>query len=527
VESTHSANGGKNIIKYIAGLLEQTIDADGITRTFAYEPEHGRLDTETDHQGNTILYGYDGRGNLTHQWQSGPDGGQPVSRLSRSFDHPALPGLLYRSFQPAPGDDSKDVYTQYGYDLAGNTNAVIDPKGQTTAYVFDSLNRLTEIVEPGQRITCLDYDRHGHLERITDANGQQTVYQYDDLGRLVAETSADTGTTNFEYDAAGSLISREDGRGVVVTFTPDVLGRTRQIDYPDYDGQVAHSVTYTYDEGDNGKGRLTAMSDASGSTGWDYSRFDDQGILEKTTIINGFSFTTGKTLTPAGRKTQLAYPSGRVVDYQRSACVCAVSGVTTTYNNETLTLLADIGLRPFALPQTMDIGNAGAPNIDNRYDLAGRLTAANPGAAHGRTYSHDANGNTTGISIANLPMMNQQFTYDHLDRLDSFVGPFGATSFDYDALGNRTRRDENGLVATFTYEQGTNRLSYIDRSDGEQTALSYDGHGNTVAIGDRVLTYNQDNRLARVDDSGFVAEYVYNGLGQRVIKTTADATTQP
>ena len=358
-----------------------------------------------------------------------------------------------------------------------------------------------------------------------DANGQETVYQYDDMGRLISETSTDTGTTTYAYNAAGSLVSRKDARGVSVAYTPDVLGRTRQIDYPYFDGQPAHSVTYTYDEGTGGRGRLIAMSDASGSTAWDYSRFDDQGILEKTTTINGFNYTTNQSVTPAGRITRLTYPSGRIVDYLRNSCACAVSGVTTTHDNETHTLLADVGYRPFGLPLTMDIGNAGAPNVDNRYDSAGRLTAVNPESSNARTYTHDANGNTTGIQLAGAELMGQQFTYDHLNRIDTNIGPFGLTTFGYDPAGNRTRQNQNGLTDTFAYETGTNRLEIIDRTLGTQTTFVYDAHGNTVNAGDRIYTYNQDNRLARIDDNGFVAAYVYNGLGQRVIKTTADATT--
>jgi hypothetical protein len=127
-------------------------------------------------------------------------------------------------------------------------------------------------------------------------------------------------TCPFEYAAAGTPIRCEDGRGVAATYTPDVLGRIRRIDYPHYDGQPAHSVVYTYDEGDTGKGRLTAMDDASGRTVWDYSNFDDQGILSKTTTIDNTDYTTAQTLTPAGRITRLTYPSGRLVDYQRTDC---------------------------------------------------------------------------------------------------------------------------------------------------------------------------------------------------------------
>ena len=39
------------------------------------------------------------------------------------------------------------------------------------------------------------------------------------------------------------------------------------------------------------------------------------------------------------------------------------------------------------------------------------------------------------------------------------------------------------------------------------------------------FTYNQENRLAQVDGDGVAASYVYNGMGQRVIKTTGEGVT--
>jgi YD repeat-containing protein len=268
------------------------------------------------------------------------------------------------------------------------------------------------------------------------------------------------------------------------------------------------------------------MDDASGRTVWDYSSFDDQGILSKTTTINNVDYTTAQTLTPAGRITQLAYPSGRLVDYQRTECTCDISGVTTTHNDTTTTLVADVSIRPFGLPQAMDMGGTGSLNVNNRYDRAGRLTASNPGTPNARTLSHDVNGNITAIAQTAAPLMNQNFTYDHLGRIDTYIGPFGFTDFDYDLAGNRIRREENGLVDTMAYQTGTNRLESIDSATSGFIGYDYDGAGNTITAGGRTYTYDQENRLSQVDEGGgFVASYVYNGLGQRVLKSTADGAT--
>jgi YD repeat-containing protein len=54
---------------------------------------------------------------------------------------------------------------------------------------------------------------------------------------------------------------------------------------------------------------------------------------------------------------------------------------------------------------------------------------------------------------------------------------------------------------------------------GDPIDYSYDANGNVTAIGNKILIYNQNNRLIRVEEQGSIlGEYVYNGLGQRVIK---------
>ncbi len=55
-------------------------------------------------------------------------------------------------------------------------------------------------------------------------------------------------------------------------------------------------ITYAYDQGTDGKGRLTAMTDAAGSLTFGY---DAHGRLTtKTNVIDTLSFTVGTSYTP-------------------------------------------------------------------------------------------------------------------------------------------------------------------------------------------------------------------------------------
>ena len=65
--------------------------------------------------------------------------------------------------------------------------------------------------------------------------------------------------------------------------------------------------------GHNGIGRLTQITDPSGTTSYAY---DLQGrILTETRVIGGTSYVTGYQYNAAGQRIAMTYPSGHVVGY--------------------------------------------------------------------------------------------------------------------------------------------------------------------------------------------------------------------
>ena len=67
----------------------------------------------------------------------------------------------------------------YAYDALGNLESDTSPMGEVNTYVYDSLGRVTEILEAG------------NLTEETDPNGNKTSYEYDALDRLISITEAD------------------------------------------------------------------------------------------------------------------------------------------------------------------------------------------------------------------------------------------------------------------------------------------------------------------------------------------------
>ncbi len=262
------------------------------------------------------------------------------------------------------------------------------------------------------------------------------------------------------------------------------------------------------------------MTDPSGSMTFGY---DARGrLVEKTSVINSLPYSVLRSYTPGGRISSTTSPTGRSIDYDRTTCACKVDAVSTAYNGTTLPLANNLSYRPYGIAKGMNTGAGGT--VNNTFDQSGRLTVANPGSDKERTYTYDNIGNLTSVSAPTTPWYNRTYTYDALNRLDHAEGPYGTMDYTYDNVGNRLTKVAGGQTETYTYITGTNKLSEITGTD--TLSYTHDANGNITGIGNKTLTYNQNNRLIKVEENGTtLGEYTYNGLGQRIIKEVDGVTT--
>jgi RHS repeat-associated protein len=264
------------------------------------------------------------------------------------------------------------------------------------------------------------------------------------------------------------------------------------------------------------------MSDPSGSVAFGY---DDRGRLtEKTSTISSVSYTLSRSYTPGSRVSNVTYPTGRSMVYERTNCACSVDKVYTDYNGDVVTLIDNVSYRPFGVAKALDTGAGGT--VDNQFDANGRLEIGNPGQQYETSYTYDNNGNLETITSANASWWDRSYSYDALNRLTSATGEiFGTIDYTYDDVGNRLTKTEGGVTDIYSYVTGTNR---IDEITGTGTiAYTYDDNGNIMGIGaGTILNYDQNSRLSSVEIDGTVTgEYTYNGLGQRIIKAANGITT--
>jgi RHS repeat-associated protein len=209
--SSSSSTDGSTCITSYDGLDRPLIQMqpDGSTLNWSYS---GNVVTSTDEENKS--------------WQ----------RTSNAF------GQLTKVIEPG------NLQTAYAYDGLGNLQNVVQSGTSTEiprsrSFAYDSLSRLTKMTSPESGITCYGtgsnctngYDANGNLKVKTDARGVTTTYNYDGLNRLVSKTYSDsTPSACFQYDQGstnglGNLSSEWTQAGACTSNGPSSSAITKRL----------------------------------------------------------------------------------------------------------------------------------------------------------------------------------------------------------------------------------------------------------------------------------------------------------
>jgi RHS repeat-associated protein len=476
-----------------AGNLVTLHLPEGGVLTYTYDAAHRLIGIE-DALGNTIEYTLNPAGHRIHTDVYDPQGSlvrtheRTYDRLSRLHSH----------------QDGEGELGRYGYDANDNLTTVTDATGEITQYAYDGLNRLMEAIDPLDGIVTYAYDGQDQVTQVTDQNGATTTYNYDGLGNRLSQDSPDTGLTTYTYDKAGNRLSQTDAAGITTRYRYDALNRVTAIEYPD----STLNVTFSYDAGSHGIGRLTGMRDGTGETAYQYDGFGH--LITETRTQDGHTTTVGYQYDTAGQLVGVTLPSGHEVAYARNT-LGQVERVSLSGQNMFFQVADTIEYYPFGPLEALTYANGLtlSRTLDGRY----RLVEQNLSDYPARTLAYDALGNITTLRNG---VYKEAFAYDALGRLVRADGPYGWLRYDYDPLGNRLALEDNGTFIPSTYDTAGHRLLAVG-----DTPLSYDANGNTVAKGTTQFVYGDHNRLVSTYDSSFSATYGYDGQGQRVKKTVS------
>ena len=512
-------------------------DALGQVTTMAYD-EYGRMTSITDPLGGVTSYGYDERGNLITTTKP-HDPSEPESdyTITRTYDHLNrvtaidLPtGGGYR-FSYAGGDNEAEVLdhegnliASYGYDMSGRQvsetgpfgtvqmvldaqgNAVesTDTFGRQTVMGYDSLNRLTSMVDHQGQTSTFDYDPLGRETRAEYGNGMSFEFDYEGTkGRAWTRAEGPTtGTIHRLLDNRGRIEGWRQANGSEVRMEKDATGRPiREI------GPLGQITQFDYDSagllvevtGPRG-GTRTMVRDALGR------------VIESTDELG---HTTQTSYYPNGR------PSGRV-DARGNAWSFAStpteSSTTDPLGREMRVVFSELGL-----PETWIYADGTESSVE--YLLSSPLLDAEElpvlttdEAGRQRQMAYDNYGRM--VTVTDEAGATTTFGYGE-EQLVSITGPTGQSqSFTYDNLGNTsTVTQEDGGVIQLFYNDA-NRVSARLAPSGESWTYNYDEAGRLInrqaSTGESVsLTYNASDQILTMHDSTGTTEHTYDSVGSR------------
>ena len=237
-------------------------DSRGVT-SYEYDTRD-RLVKQTDPDGRSLSYNYEAAGNRVSLTI-------PSGTTGYTFD--ALNRL-------ATVTDPDGGVTSYTYDAVGNRASVTYPNGAVAVYTYDSLNRLTNLLNrksDGEVISSYAYTlaAAGNRIRVVEDTGRKVNYSYDKTYKLTNESINDpvSGSRmfNYTYDAVGNRLTKTDN-GVVTTYTYDANNRLL----------TEGSTTYIYDNNGNTLAKSSAIENV-------IYGYDFQNHLVRANITNSAS----------------------------------------------------------------------------------------------------------------------------------------------------------------------------------------------------------------------------------------------
>ena len=533
-------------------LVSKT-DALGRTTTYSGYNKFGKPTVVTDYHNHVTTYTYDSWGNLTQV--SRPDGG--VEQTTRAWGGDGL----YTVTQTATGSpetiahydalgreiksgvkrfDGQWQYTNREYDSRGRLSRVSLPyRGSSPSYWntyhYDAYDRPDSLCEASGRRTRWSYsgtstttvkdgisitrttDALGRVVSVTDAGGTityalrddgqpstitapgnvVTTFTYDAYGRRtqMVDPSLGTETDSYVWNADGSSVFTHTNRNGTVVTSKDRYGRTTQVQR-----QGEFNTTYTYDT----YGRLSSVQ-STNDTGKRYA-YDDYDRVNSV-----------KDTVPDGKWLQKVYTYGPGSVLSSIAYTCQSGYITTetyTYANGHNTGIT--------IPNNVTVWSL---TSENDLGMPTAITTGNITRQYGYTdYGLPTYRKMNGGALQDFSYQFDPLTCNLLSRSD---GRTGATeSFGYDQLNRLVEMTEGNTTREIVYTDNGN----ITSIDGVGTLVYGGGAGvspyevtglipepGQQGYRQRTVTYNSFDRPASVSEDDFIADFTYDGSGNKVL----------
>jgi len=487
-----------------AGNLTVVTRPDSSTLTYGYDNAH-RVTSVTNNLGESITYTLDALGGRT----------ATVTRSASSTITKQESATFDELSRVLTNVGAASQTTTHAYDKDNNEITTTDPRSKVYGHAFDALNRLYQETDPDLFLTTTAFDAQDNPVSVTDARSLTTAYVRDGFGDVIRQTSPDTGIADFWYDANGAVTKQIDARNVETDYANDNAGRVLTSTFP---AASSENITYTYDSmsgGNKGVCKLTSVADQSGSTAFVYDALGR--VSTDTRVIAGNSYATGYTYDAAGNILTEIYPSGRIITYTRDA-LGRISGVSTKQNSGAgaVAVVSSPSYKPFGPLSGLTFGNGVvlSSTYDQDYQLTG-IAAANGGTAiQSLTNGFDPSGNITSITDNLTSARSQMVTYDNLNRIKTAGGIYGAQTYAYDGVGNRSSLAVGSTTSNYTYASTANQITEITNSATPPS----------TATGSYL--YNAFRQRVQKVAGGSTTQFVYDQEGHLIAEANSSGTVQ-
>jgi RHS repeat-associated protein len=566
LQSITDATGKQVLLDYTGGFgyawVGKVSDPAGRTTNYEFDSVTESLTGTTGYRGDwTMESDADHLGIVTAMERS--DG----KRIEFEYDYSGASGRVTKVTQKAPGE--QDVVTSFQYTSTGTV--VTDPRGNTSTYEIDGLNRSTSAEDQLGRNRSQTWTPNSDVATSTDAIGSNvTTSEYDSLNNL-SRVSLPTGAASQAIYAQGvNCPTAQAGNPYQAKCTIDPAGNTSSMEYDTLGNLTKQTNTtsgttttqqYTYENSAGSlcgghAGQVCTATDANGNvtayhyTGGNVTLVDAPAPLGDTTyeydslgrlisVTDGNGDTTHYGYDIHDRLTSTTYDDGSVV--------LSVWKLDGTLSGQSDSKVATI--------QTF------------QHDLLGQITSqttqsSTPGViSHTETMTHDIAGNLLTYTEASG---TSSYAYDVANQLTKLTEPggtcpatgnpaanSGCVLFEYDENGAESKRilpagattvtvrDNSGRPTRITAKTGAGATavdigySYAAPGTGDdltnvQTRTSYKEQGITAGA---VTSYSYDshNRLTLAQEKvganvSASWAYVFDAMGNRTSQTRAGST---
>lgn len=370
-------------------------------------------------------------------------------------------------------------------------------KSQTA---YDGFGRVKTSVDPDLGTTeVLAFDALGNQLKVKDNAGQVKSFVYDDLERMTDICQGETCASGAGTKAR--LVYDKDK--LVSEITPNILQKT-----------------YFYNDKGQVYSTKFQLLGGLGELGWlgdriEYYTFYDAGGKPVTQTINGPSTNQPWVNELIDDSRQVFDDIGRLRETYFGHSEKNSSGNLVSLNNREY-FVKDIKYDRFGLISERSLSGGikeafGYDEADKSLRLKTHTVSNNLLSLNYNSY--DNAGNILQMrSSSGSDSVSSSYSYDSFNRLEAVSGAINA-SYSYDELGRMTTKNEKENL-TFIFDNQTPVNAPKSYKVSQQNKnLTYDSSGNlkTLTNGNQ-MTYDQDNRLIEVkgSDGSSIAKYTYD-----------------